>query len=144
MMRQVMRAGLVAAVMMVATPALAQVHVQLNGGMTRAARDDQFFSGELGVRLGFFEIDGEVGHFNDVLPNGIADQLTRLLNDRGLGVQAKATLPATYALASVRLISPSGVVRPFVSGGYGVARVEPRLSATSSASPWRRRRTIRC
>jgi opacity protein-like surface antigen len=136
MMRQGLRSGLVAAaVMMLAAPAVAQVHLQINGGMTRAARDDRFVSGELGVRLGFFEVDGEVGRFNDVLPNGIADQLTRLLNDRGLGVQAKATLPATYALASVRLISPSGVVRPFISGGYGVARVEPRLDIDISGLP---------
>lgn len=136
MLRHIIRVALgLAGVLAIAMPARAQVHIQFDGGYTRAAETKTFYAGELGVRLGFFEIDGEVGHLNDVLPTGIRDQLNQLLQMRALPVQGHASLPATYVLGSVRLIAPSGPVRPFIMVGYGMARVQPQLDVAIEGLP---------
>jgi hypothetical protein len=118
-----------------AAPAAAQVHLQIDGGITRAARTDQFVAGELGVRLAFLEIDIEGGRLNDVLPKGILSQLDQLQRDRGLAVQVRPSLPASYVLGSIRLISPGGFIKPFITAGYGMARVEPRLDVVIPSLP---------
>lgn len=126
---------LAAGLLALASPAAAQVHLQLNGGATRAARTDNFVSGELGAKLAFLEIDVEAGRMNDVLPKGIISQLDQLQRDRGLAVQLRPSLPASYLLGTIKLISPGGVVKPFVSAGYGVARVEPRVDVSVPSLP---------
>lgn len=128
-------AALCLAVLAVASSAAAQVHLQLNGGATRAARTDSFVSGELGARLKFVEIDVEAGRMNDVLPDGIIAELDRLQRARGLAVQLRPSLPASYVLGSIKLISPAGGVKPFVSAGYGLARVEPRVDVNVPSLP---------
>lgn len=128
-------AALCLAVLAVASSAAAQVHLQLNGGATRAARTDSFVSGELGARLKFVEIDVEAGRMNDVLPDGIIAELDRLQRARGLAVQLRPSLPASYVLGSIKLISPAGGVKPFVSAGYGMARVEPRVDVNVPSLP---------
>jgi hypothetical protein len=39
-------------------------------------------------------------------------------------------VPATYGAGSVRFIVPAGMVQPFVSGGLGIAHLQPRFDAT--------------
>lgn len=107
--------------------ARAQVHMQLIGGITRAAEEQPFFGAALGIRAAFIEVDIEGGRFTDVLPRGVLDALNELQRDRGLPVQGIASVPATYALASLRLIPGVGPVRPFLSGGVGAARLSPRI-----------------
>jgi hypothetical protein len=109
------------------TPAVAQVQLQALGGVTSAAEKAPFYAGALGIRISFLEIDGEVGRYKNILPKGIVDIASRLQEQLGQPVQVIAALPATFADVNVRLISPGGLVRPFVNGGYGVAHLEPRL-----------------
>jgi hypothetical protein len=42
-------------------------------------------------------------------------------------VQGIATVPATYALASLRIIPGVGPLRPFITAGAGMARLTPRV-----------------
>lgn len=107
--------------------AAAQVHLQLVGGMSDAASREPFFAAGVGVRAAFVEFNLEGGHFKDILPQGVLDALNDLQRDRGLPVQGIASVPATYGLASVRVIPGVGPIRPFVSGGLGVARLQPRI-----------------
>jgi opacity protein-like surface antigen len=132
LLRQVAMAAMALAI---AAPAAAQVHLQLNGGATRSARTDSFVSGELGARMKCLEIDVEAGRMNDVLPKGIVSELDRLQRARGLAVQLRPSLPASYLLGTIKLISPAGGVKPFVSAGYGIARVEPRVDVDIPALP---------
>lgn len=108
-------------------PANAQVHMQLAGGMTSAADRQPFLGAGLGFRIGFFEIDVEGGRMMDILPKGILAQLNDLQRERNLPITAIAIMPANYALGTVRFISPAGPIRPFINGGAGVARVEPKF-----------------
>ncbi len=119
-----------AAVCLAATPALAQVHLQALGGDTNAAANAPFYAGALGVKVGFIEVDAEVGRFHNVLPKGVLDAIGRLEQQHNLPVQVVASVPATYGLLSVRLMAPTGPIQPFVGGGVGVARLEPRLNVT--------------
>jgi opacity protein-like surface antigen len=112
---------------MAAAPASAQVHVQIDGGTAKAAERDSFVAGHLGIKLAFLEVDFEGGHLNNVIPTDIVDRLSQVLQSQGVPVQAHASLPATYVAGRARLISPGGILRPFVSVGGGVARIEPRL-----------------
>jgi hypothetical protein len=111
----------------VASPALAQVHLGVDAGMARAAQDRPFVAGSLGLRLAWIEINAEVGRFKDLLPPGVLNQLNELQEPLNLPVRATASMPVTYALGQVRFISRSGPVRPFISGGVGMARVHPRV-----------------
>jgi len=115
------------AVALAAAPAQAQVHLQVLGGATYAAATKPFFGAAVGVRLSFLEIDIEGGRFSDVLSKGVLDGLNQLQRDRGLPVQAIASVPALYALGSVRVIPGVGAFRPFISAGFGVARLSPRF-----------------
>ena len=113
---------------MVPAAASAQAHLQLLGGETKAGTRHPFFGAQLGVRIHFIEFDAEVGHFNDILPKGVLEALNQLQRDRGLPVEGIASVPATYAVATLRIIPGVGVVRPFVSGSFGAARLEPRIN----------------
>jgi hypothetical protein len=110
-----------------ALPAAAQVHLQFLGGVTRAGETQPFVGGGLGLRIGFVEIDGEVGRFKDILPKGVLDAANDLQEQFGLPVQGIASVPATYAVGSLRFIPAAGPFRPFLSVGYGVARLDPRI-----------------
>lgn len=105
----------------------AQAHMQLLGGVTSAAEQNPFFGASIGARLGAIEVGIEGGRFNDILSKGVLDALNQLQEERGLPVQGIASVPATYALASLRVIPGVGPVRPFISGGVGVARMTPRI-----------------
>lgn len=102
-------------------------HLQLLGGVTNAAGQAPFFGGGLGVRFGFLEIDVEAGRFQDVLAKGVLDALNQLQESKGLAVQGIASVPANYAFGSVRVIPGGAGIRPFVSAGFGAARMEPRI-----------------
>jgi hypothetical protein len=115
------------AILTAPTVARAQVHLQLLGGATSAAETQPFLGAGIGARIGFIEIDVEGGRFRDVVPKGVIEALNDLQRERGLPVQAIASVPATYALAAVRVIPGAGGVRPFISGGAGLARLRPRL-----------------
>lgn len=108
-------------------PASAQAHLQLIGGMTSAAEQQPFFGAQIGMRLSFVEIDIEAGHFQDVMSKGVLSALNELQRQRGLSVQGIASVPAEYAVGSVRIIPGAGPFRPFISGGYGFARLRPRI-----------------
>ncbi len=114
----------------IASPAGAQVQLQALGGVTNSAASAPFYAGALGIRVTFLEVDFEGGHFNNVLPKGLVDTITQLEQQHGLPVQAIASVPANYVLGNLRLISPGGLIRPFVSGGVGIAWLEPRLDIT--------------
>lgn len=118
----------VALTLLVAAPAVAQVHMQVVGGATSAADRSPFVGGALGARLGFLEVDLEGGRMFDVLPESILTHLNNLQIERDLPVQAIAEVRVTYAFANLRVISPSGPLRPFLLGGAGIARVEPRFT----------------
>jgi hypothetical protein len=109
-------------------PARAQVHLQLLGGVTDTASRDALFGAGLGFRAGPVELDVEGGRMREILPTGIIDRLNQFQRDRGLPVQAVASLPATYGLASFRIIAPHSPVQPFIAVGAGLARLEPRLN----------------
>jgi opacity protein-like surface antigen len=113
-----------------AAPARGQVHVQLLGGMTRAADESMFLAGDIGARVGVVGFDLEVGRMTDILPSGLLDRLNEIQEEQDLPIRASASLPATYVLASGRLLVPAGPVQPFITAGVGVARVEPRLEIT--------------
>ena len=108
-------------------PAWAQAHLQILGGVTNAAENEPFFGAGLGFRASFIEFDIEGGRFQNILPKGVLDALNQLQRDRGLPVQGIASVPATYAFASLRIIPGIGVVRPFVQAGGGMARLSPRI-----------------
>jgi opacity protein-like surface antigen len=72
---------------------------------------------------------------NDVLPKGIISELDRLQRDRGLAVQLRPSLPASFVLGTIKLISPAGGVKPFVSASYGVASVQPRVDVDIPSLP---------
>jgi hypothetical protein len=113
--------------LVVPVSAWGQAHLQLLGGVTRTAAQDPFFAGSLGVRLKFIEFDVEAGRFNNILPRGVLDALNDLQRDRGLPVEAIASVPATYAFAALRIIPGIGGIRPFVQAGAGMARLSPRI-----------------
>lgn len=129
MKRLAIRSFTAAVLVMLLLPAFAhaQAHLQLIGGTTRAADTNPFFGAAIGVRVGAIEFDLEGGRFTDILAKGVLDALNDLQRQKGLPVQGIASVPATYALASVRIIPGAGPVRPFVSGGFGVARMTPRI-----------------
>lgn len=128
-----MRSGIRAVVMTVCLLALvpgvvrAQAHLQVLGGVTDAAEQHPFFGAAVGLRAGAIEFGIEGGRFSDILATGVLDALNELQRERGLPVQGIASVPATYALASLRVIPGVGPVRPFVVGGVGVARMTPRI-----------------
>ena len=122
-----MCAVFVASGLLVASPASAQVQFQGLGGATDAAEHATFFAGIVGIKVSFIEIDLEAGHLQNILPKSILDQIHQLEQQRGLPLQSLVRVPATYGAGSVRFIWPSGVVRPFVSGGFGLARLSPQL-----------------
>jgi len=130
--RVVARALVMACVLCAARPASAQVQLQGLGGRTDAAEHAPFFAGVLGIKITFLEIDLEGGRLQNVLPSGILDQIHRLEQDHGLPLQAIVRVPATYGAGSVRFIVPAGVFQPFVSGGLGVARLQPKFDAAIS------------
>jgi hypothetical protein len=119
--------GLLATVLL-PSAAQGQAHLQLIGGMTSAAERKAFFGAGLGVRVGFAEIDIEGGRFTDILSEGVLDGLNELQRQRGLPIQGIASVPATYALGSLRFIPGVGPVRPFLSAGVGIARLSPRIN----------------
>jgi hypothetical protein len=110
------------------TPAAAQAHLQLIGGVTSAAERQPFFGAALGLRIGVLEVDLEGGRFTDLLSKGVLGALNDLQRERGLPVQGIASVPATYGLGSLRVIPGAGPFRPFVSAGFGVARLSPRIN----------------
>lgn len=115
-----------------AIPVFAQVQLQGLGGMTDAAARAPFYAGALGIKLSFIELDFEGGHFNNVLPSGIAGAIQQLEQQHNLPVQAIASVPATYGLVQLRLIGPHGPFEPFIGGGLGLARLEPQIDVSVS------------
>lgn len=111
-------------------PAAAQAHGQLVVGATSAAELEPFAAGQIGMRADFFEFDVEGGKMRSIVPKGVPDALNQLQRDRGISAQAEAAVPAWYGLAQVRLVGPRGRVHPFVSGGFGFARVQPGFKVT--------------
>jgi len=128
-LRVTSRLFIVALLAGLATPASAwaQVHLQLLGGVTSAAEREPFFAASIGARLSFLEIDVEGGHYNNIMPKGVLEALNDLQRERGLSVQGIASVPANYAMGSVRIIPGIGVVRPFIQGGFGLVRLKPRV-----------------
>ena len=120
----------VAGALLLSRPAAGQVQLQGLGGRTDAAEHAPFFAGIVGIKITFIEIDLEAGRLQNVLPSSILDQIFRLEQQNGLPLQAIVRVPATYGAGSVRFIVPTGVVQPFVSGGLGIARLQPRFDAT--------------
>lgn len=132
-MRSLLRAAVfVAGALLLSRPAMAQAQVQVQGlgGRTDAAEHAPFFAGVVGIKISFVEIDLEAGRLSNVLPSGILDQIYRLEQQRGLPLQAIVRVPASYGAGSVRFIVPTGVVQPFVSGGFGIARLQPSFDVT--------------
>lgn len=113
-----------------ARPADAQVNIKVLGGLTSAAERQPFFGGAIGAGVGWIELDVEAGRMTDILPSGLLDRLNDLQRQRGLPVRAIAKMPATYVAGNLRIMAPAGPVRPFVSVGTGIARLEPRFDVS--------------
>jgi hypothetical protein len=122
-------APLVAAVLLASVqPALAQIQLQGLGGRTDAANHAPFFAGAVGIKITFIEIDLEGGRLHDVLPSSLLEEMYRLERERGLPLQVVARVPATYGAGSVRFLIPGSTFQPFVSAGFGIARLQPQIN----------------
>ncbi len=115
------------ALMSVARPVQAQSVIQAVAGVTKTAAQHPVFAGTIGRQMGIFEIDGEFGKMQNIVPKTIADTSFRVS-----GNESTAELPAWYGMGLVRLIAPSGLVRPFAAAGLGLARLHPQFSAPDS------------
>lgn len=105
------------------------------GGFTFGTQPSGGVAGQIGMPLTkSITVVGEVGYLLDVLPTSLADDLDDLAGQAGdlVGepVTLEATVPALYALGSVRWSAPSrGKVRPFIEAGGGVARLSVEFTA---------------
>ena len=122
--------GAIAAAIVLASarPAVAQIQLQGLGGRTDAADRAPFFAGAVGIKISFIEIDLEGGRLHDVLPSSLLEEMYRLERERGLPLQVVARVPATYGAGSVRFLIPGSTVQPFVSAGFGIARLQPQIN----------------
>jgi opacity protein-like surface antigen len=68
----------------------------------------------------------------DILPKGLLNAFNELQDDLDLPVRAVARLTNTYVTGNVRVIAPTGPVRPFVGGGLGLAHLTPKFEVTTS------------
>lgn len=98
------------------------------GGMTSAAEQRWFAGALFGAKMGSAEVNVEGGFMQDVLPKGLLDELNEF--QQGFPIQAKAILPAMYALGNVKFVTPGGRVHGFVNGGFGIARIKPKFELT--------------
>ncbi len=116
-----------AGLMCLARPAGAQMLIQGIGGVTSTADTHPVFAAAIGGKAGIVELDGEFGKMQNIVPKTIADTSFRVS-----GNEAKAELPAWYGMGSLRFIASNGVVKPFVSGGAGFARLHPQFSVSDT------------
>lgn len=107
----------------IAQPVQAQGLIQGIVGVTKTASQNPVFAGAIGGKAGIFEIDGEFGRMQNIVPKSLADTTLSVS-----GGEAKAELPAWYGMGNLRLIAPTGPVQPFVTAGAGFARLHPRFT----------------
>ena len=101
------------------------------GAVTSTADRNPSFGVALGGRLaGWMEMTGEFGRMQDVTPKDLRNLLQNVPGvPNGVAI---IRVPAYYGLLNVRLVPSSGVVRPFVTGGVGFARLDPQFSLAST------------
>src|SRR5262249_10352443 len=81
----------------------------------------------LGGKIGWFEINAEVGKMRDILPKSVHDQVIV-----AAGPNVTARVPAWYEFLNFRLAPTSGGVRPFVTVGGGGVQLRPQLSPSAT------------
>jgi opacity protein-like surface antigen len=96
-------------------------------GMTNTTTTQPFVAGSLGGKIGWFEVNGEFGKMQDILPPSVHDQIVAVA-----GPNVVAKVPAVYGLVNLRIAPTSGVIRPFVSAGMGAVQLRPQLSANAA------------
>jgi opacity protein-like surface antigen len=131
-------AGCVASLAL-AIPALAQTaprgYVQGTAGMSFVTETSAVFAGGGGVRVGSFEITGEVGHMRNVLPKSVQTEANALADElqtqTGFAVSVDARATALYATGGLRWVAPtSGRAHPYLGVSAGMAHVTPHVRAT--------------
>jgi opacity protein-like surface antigen len=115
---------------------LPRAYVQGVAGPTFGTEASTVFAGGVGIRVGrSFQITGEIGRMQNVLPKSVqgeADALAAELQaETGSSVSVKTRARALYGTGGVRWLAPSrGPVHPYLGLTAGVAHVRPRVSAT--------------
>lgn len=113
-----------------------RAYVQGMAGPTFGTEASTVFAGGAGVRVGrSFEITGEVGRMQNVMPRSVQRQAdtmaAELQAETGSSVSVKTRARAVYGTGAVRWLVPSrGAAHPYVGVTAGVAHVTPRASAT--------------
>lgn len=109
--------------------ASAQGMVQVVGGVTNQADQHPVLGAALAARGGALEIDVEGGRMFNIVPRETFDRARQV----SVG-NAEAKLPAWYGMTSLKVMVPAGPVTPFVTGGLGLARLEPQVEVTSGST----------
>ncbi len=113
-----------------------RAYVQGLAGPTFGSEPSTVFAGGVGIGVGrSFQITGEVGRMQNVLPKSVqreADALAAELQlDTGSSVSVNARARALYLAGGVRWLVPArGLVHPYFGLTGGLAHVRPRVSAT--------------
>jgi opacity protein-like surface antigen len=115
---------------------VSRAYVQAVAGPTFGTEASTVFAGGVGLRVGrSFQITGEIGRMQNVLPQSVqgeADALAAELQaETGSSVSVKARARALYGAGGVRWLVPArGQVHPYLGLTAGLAHVMPRVSAT--------------
>jgi len=101
------------------------------GAVTNAADSHPSYGGAIGGRIaGWVEMTGEFGRMQDVTPKDLRDLLRAVPGVPNGAVFVR--VPAYYGLLNVKLVPSHGVLRPFVTGGAGLARLDPQFTFGSA------------
>jgi opacity protein-like surface antigen len=128
---------LTGALSIVSVPAFAQLNEPQRGyaigfgGMGASQVNSEFFGGSVGFNITpQIQITGDISRTQDVLSSFTKEDLTlvdsAISADIGLPFTSSVKMPTNYYVAGVRWGVPlRGNVRPYVSGGGGVAHMSP-------------------
>jgi hypothetical protein len=108
------------------SPSAAQDRGYVGGqvGVTFQSETAVFFGGEVGVNVApAVQVYGVFGRMQDVLPSDLQDAIDAFAGD----VTVDASIPAFFGLGGVRVIAPSGAIRPYALGGIGFARLNAKV-----------------
>ena len=96
--------------------------------MTSTNDRNPSFGVALGGRAGWMEITGEGGRMQNVVPKDLQNIVRQMQQAAGINDPlATVRVPAYYGLVSLKVVPSRGVIRPFVTAGGGLARLNPEL-----------------
>jgi hypothetical protein len=120
----------VAGLALSAAPAVADTRLQGFGGVTYGqSATDALYGGQLSVGLGSnVELFGELGYMRDTLDrNLILDVIDLAEPFTGVGVR----MSGIYGDGGLRLLTSPALIRAYVEGSGGMARLSPRIDIGS-------------